>query len=423
MERIISRIKARQIFDSRGVPTIETEVLLTNGIKACAAVPSGASTGKFEAYELRDGDDNNYFGKGVLQAVRNVNDIISHELSGKDVTKQLKIDDLMIALDGSENKSNLGANAILSVSLACARAAANSFNIPLYKYLGGINATYLPCPMMNILNGGAHADNKLTFQEFMIVPLGAKTFFEAMKFGVEIFHSLKLLLKSKGLNTSVGDEGGFAPDLASDVQAIELLMKAIEDTSLTTDKVSIAIDAAASEFYSDGQYFFEYENKALDTRQMVSHWENIVNNYPVVSIEDALDEEDYSGWKTLTEVLGDKCQLVGDDLFTTNPQRLKKGIEEGWANSILIKPNQIGTLSETIDTVNIAQDAGYTTVMSHRSGETEDTFIADLAVALNCGQIKTGSLSRSERMCKYNRLLKIEEELCTEAEYKNPFSL
>jgi len=410
----IVNIHAREILDSRGNPTIEVDVLTSDGSMGRAAVPSGASTGVHEAMELRDGDTSRYLGKGVLQAVQNVNEILDEELHGITITDQKEIDEMMIAIDGTENKSNLGANAILGVSLACARAAADSLGISLYKYLGGMMATTLPIPMMNILNGGSHADNKIDVQEFMVMPVGAKSFNQALQMGTEVFHQLKAVLKSKGLSTNVGDEGGFAPNLQSNEEGIKVVMEAIEKAGYTPGKdMFIALDAAASEFYDNDtkQYVFESTGEKMSSAEMVDFWVEWAANYPIISIEDGLDEDDWDGWKLLTEKLGDKIQLVGDDLFVTNTKRLERGISEGIANSILIKVNQIGTLTETIDAINLANKNGYTSVMSHRSGETEDSIIADLAVALNTGQIKTGSASRSDRIAKYNQLLRIEEEL------------
>ncbi len=417
MPTIIEDITARQILDSRGNPTIETDVVLSCGVVGRASVPSGASTGINEAQELRDGDDSMYLGRGVLQAVDNVNSIIAPELIGQNASNQQEIDRLMIILDGTENKSRLGANAILSVSLAIARACALAFEMPLYRYLGGINALVLPTPMMNVLNGGMHADNSVDFQEFMIVPASAVNFQDAVRIGSEVFHSLKKVLQDKGHITSVGDEGGFAPNLSSNEEALQVLLEAIEEAGYTTDDVKIALDVASSEFYWDGKYTLKGENRVLTSDEMVDFLEVLVNKYPIISIEDGLAENDFEGWKKLTQRLGGKCQLVGDDLFVTNTELLKKGIEENYANSILIKVNQIGTLTETLDAVNMAQSAGYKAIVSHRSGETEDTFIADLAVALNAGQIKTGSLSRSDRVAKYNQLIRIEQQLGSSAKY------
>ena len=410
----IEYIHGRQILDSRGNPTLEVDVYTSNGGFGRAAVPSGASTGVHEAVELRDGDKGIYLGKGVLKAVQNVNTVISDELKGFSIYEQRVIDQKMIHLDGSPNKSKLGANAILGVSMACAKAAASELGRPLYSYLGGVNATTLPVPMMNILNGGSHADNKIDIQEFMVMPFGASSFSEALRMGTEVFHHLKSVLKQNGMSTNVGDEGGFAPALGSNEEAIEVVLKAIESAGYRPgEDIWIALDAASSEFYDkkSGKYTFESTGDIMDSNDLVSFWTDWVKKYPIISIEDGLDEDDWSGWKLLTEKVGDKCQLVGDDLFVTNTKRLQKGIDEDTANSILIKVNQIGSLSETIDAVNLASKNGYTSVMSHRSGETEDNTIADLAVALNTGQIKTGSASRSDRMAKYNQLLRIEEQL------------
>ena len=410
----IEYIHGRQILDSRGNPTLEVDVYTSNGGFGRAAVPSGASTGVHEAVELRDGDKGIYLGKGVLKAVQNVNTVISDELKGFSIYEQRVIDQKMIHLDGSLNKSKLGANAILGVSMACAKAAASELGRPLYSYLGGVNATTLPVPMMNILNGGSHADNKIDIQEFMVMPFGASSFSEALRMGTEVFHHLKSVLKQNGMSTNVGDEGGFAPALGSNEEAIEVVLKAIESAGYRPgEDIWIALDAASSEFYDkkSGKYTFESTGDIMDSNDLVSFWTDWVKKYPIISIEDGLDEDDWNGWKLLTEKVGDKCQLVGDDLFVTNTKRLQKGIDEDTANSILIKVNQIGSLSETIDAVNLASKNGYTSVMSHRSGETEDNTIADLAVALNTGQIKTGSASRSDRMAKYNQLLRIEEQL------------
>ena len=415
MTLTIENIKARQILDSRGNPTIEAEVELPFGITGRAAVPSGASKGIHEAWELRDGDKSKYNGQGVLSAVKNINEKIAPELIGKNAFYQNIIDKTMINLDKTENKSKLGANAILGVSLAVAKAAAKSLNIPLYRYLGGINAVTLPVPMMNILNGGVHANNKLDFQEFMIAPVGAENFEHAIQMGAEIFHKLKKILDEKGFPTSVGDEGGFAPDFQHNSDAIELILDAITQANYTTEQVKICLDIASSEFYENGRYIIE--NRVMTYDEMTDFLTDLVNKYPIISIEDGMAEEDWQGWKLLTEQLGGRCQLVGDDLFVTNPERLKEGIKKCAANSILIKLNQIGTLSETLETIRLAQIAGYSAIVSHRSGETEDTFIADLAVATNCGQIKTGSLSRSERIAKYNRLIRIEQELGPTAKY------
>jgi enolase len=411
----IANIHARQILDSRGNPTVEVEVLTENEYLGRAAVPSGASTGVHEAVELRDNDKKTYDGKGVLNAVNNVNTTIADELIGWDVADQTGIDQKMIDLDGTENKSKLGANAILAVSLAVAKAAALEANLPLYRYIGGTNAKILPMPMMNILNGGAHADNKIDFQEFMVMPIGASSFSEALRWGVEIFHSLKSVLKKNGYSTNVGDEGGFAPNIQSNEEAIETVLKAIEKAGYKagTD-VAIAMDPAVSEMYNaDKQvyHFHKSDGKELAREKMVDFWEKWVNQYPIISIEDGMAEDDWEGWKLMTERLGKKIQLVGDDLFVTNVKRLQKGIDEHIANALLVKVNQIGSLTETINAVSLAQNNGYNTIMSHRSGETEDTTIADLAVALNCGQIKTGSASRTDRIAKYNQLLRIEEIL------------
>ncbi|MDO6389428.1 phosphopyruvate hydratase [Pontibacter sp. BT731] len=418
---LITDIKARQIFDSRGNPTVEVDVFTENGVLGRAAVPSGASTGVHEAVELRDGDKGRYMGKGVLQAVQNVNEKIAEELVGFPVFEQNLLDKIMIELDGTENKGNLGANAILGVSLAIARAAAQELGMPLYRYVGGVNANTLPVPMMNILNGGSHADNAIDFQEFMIMPVGAPSFSEALRMGSEVFHHLKNVLKKKGLSTNVGDEGGFAPNIASNVEAIEVVLQAIEAAGYKPgDDMMIAMDAASSEFYdkSTGLYTFKKSTgDKLTSSEMVSYWKEWTEKYPIASIEDGMDEDDWKGWKELTETIGNKVQLVGDDLFVTNVKRLQQGIDQGVANSILIKVNQIGTLTETINAINLGLRHGYKSVMSHRSGETEDNTIADLAVALNTGQIKTGSASRSDRMAKYNQLLRIEEELGEVAYY------
>lgn len=417
MPTTIEDVKARQILDSRGNPTVEVDVTLSCGVTGRAAVPSGASTGIFEALEMRDGDKSVYCGKSVLKAVENVNNIIAPELIGENAADQQGIDKLMLELDGTENKSKLGANAILGVSLACAKASAEAFEMPLYRYLGGINATTLPVPMMNVINGGAHADNNVDFQEFMITPVGASSFTEAIRMGAEVFHNLKAVLKDKGMVTSVGDEGGFAPNLSSNEEALKVIVEAIEKAGYTTEQVKICLDVASSEFYEDGKYNLAGEGKVLSREEMVEFLANWVENYPIISIEDGMAEEDWEGWKMLTEKLGGCCQLVGDDLFVTNTKRLQRGIESGTANSILIKVNQIGTLTETLNAMNMAFKAGYTAISSHRSGETEDTFIADLAVATNCGQIKTGSASRTDRICKYNQLIRIEEELGCAAKY------
>lgn len=418
MSTFIEDIVARQILDSRGNPTVEVDVILTGGIKGRAAVPSGASTGSFEALELRDGDEDCYLGKSVMKAVNNVNNIIAPELVGEKASHQREIDTFMIDMDGTENKSKLGANAILGVSLACAKAAANGYNMSLYRYLGGINALTLPVPMMNIINGGAHADNNIDFQEFMIAPVGAKSFKQAIQMGSEIFHTLQKVLKEKGLSTSVGDEGGFAPNLNSNAEAIEVILEAIYRAGYDTDSVKICLDVASSEFYEDGLYNLKGEGKTLTPDEMVDFLAKWVDKYPIVSIEDGMAEEDWEGWEKLTKRIGSRCQLVGDDLFVTNTRRLAEGIRRGVANSILIKVNQIGTLTETLNAISMAHAAGYTAIVSHRSGETEDTFIADLAVATNCGMIKTGSASRSDRMAKYNQLIRIEERLGSAAKYR-----
>jgi enolase len=417
METTIVKIKAREILDSRGNPTIEVDVYLESGAMGRAAVPSGASTGENEAIELRDKDETRYLGKGVLKAVENVNNIIADELEGWDALDQVGIDRFLIQLDGTPNKSQLGANAILGVSLAVAKAAANHLGLPLYRYIGGVNAKVLPVPLMNILNGGKHADNNVDIQEFMIVPVNAPSFSEALRMGVEVFHSLKSVLKSKGYNTAVGDEGGFAPNLKSNIEAIEVILEAIEKSGYKAGKdVFLALDPAASEFYEDGKYIFFKSDKSEKTpEQMVKFYEELVKQYPIISIEDGMSEHDWEGWKMLTEALGEKIQLVGDDIFVTNIEIFSKGIEKGIANSILIKLNQIGTLTETLDCIELAKRNGYTAVISHRSGETEDTTIADLVVGTNAGQIKTGSASRTDRIAKYNQLLRIEEELGADA--------
>ena len=417
METTIVEIKAREILDSRGNPTIEVDVYLESGAMGRAAVPSGASTGENEAIELRDKDETRYLGKGVLKAVENVNNIIADELEGWDALDQVGIDRFLIQLDGTPNKSRLGANAILGLSLAVAKAAANHLCLPLYRYIGGVNAKVLPVPLMNILNGGKHADNNVDIQEFMIVPVNAPSFSEALRMGVEVFHSLKSVLKSKGYNTAVGDEGGFAPNLKSNIEAIEVILEAIEKSGYKAGKdVFLALDPAASEFYEDGKYIFFKSDKSEKTpEQMVKFYEELVKQYPIISIEDGMSEHDWEGWKMLTEALGEKIQLVGDDIFVTNIEIFSKGIEKGIANSILIKLNQIGTLTETLDCIELAKRNGYTAVISHRSGETEDTTIADLVVGTNAGQIKTGSASRTDRVAKYNQLLRIEEELGVDA--------
>lgn len=413
-------IYAREIIDSRGNPTVEVDVFLESGAFGRAAVPSGASTGKFEAVELRDGDDVRFMGKGVQRAVSFVNTEIAGALIGLESTDQIDMDSLMIELDGTENKARLGANAILGVSLAIAKASAEEAGMPLYRYIGGFSSTCLPTPMMNIINGGAHADNPVDIQEFMIMPIGAESIMEAVQIGAEIFHNLKAILKKEGHNTNVGDEGGFAPALKSSREALDYILKAIEAAGYEAgvDKeVALALDVAASEFYKDGKYHLAGEGKELTSAEMVDYLADLAKDYPIVSIEDGMDEEDWDGWRLLTEKIGDTVQIVGDDLFVTNPERLVKGIEQGCGNAILIKLNQIGTLSETMQTIEIAQKSGYGVVISHRSGETEDTSLADLAVATNAGQIKTGSLSRSDRTAKYNQLIRIEEELGVQAYY------
>lgn len=411
----IANIQARQILDSRGNPTIEVDILTENEFLGRAAVPSGASTGIHEAVELRDEDKKVYGGKGVLKAVKNVNTLIAEKLTGWDVADQTGIDAAMLSLDGTENKSSLGANAILAVSLAVAKAAALEANLPLYRYVGGTNAKILPIPMMNILNGGAHADNKIDFQEFMIMPVGASSFSEALQWGVEIFHALKAVLKKKGYSTNVGDEGGFAPNIQSNEEAIETVLTAIDKAGFKAGaQVAIAMDPAVSEMFDGDKkvyHFHKSDGKKLSIEKMVDFWESWVKQYPIISLEDGMAEDDWEGWKLMTDRLGKKIQLVGDDLFVTNVKRLQKGIDENIANGLLVKVNQIGTLTETINAVSLAQNNGYNTIMSHRSGETEDTTIADLAVALNCGQIKTGSASRTDRIAKYNQLLRIEEIL------------
>ncbi|HHT90494.1 MAG: phosphopyruvate hydratase [Bacillota bacterium] len=418
---IIDDILAREVLDSRGNPTVEVEVFLVDGTTGRAIVPSGASTGAFEAVELRDGDKGRYLGKGVQKAVENVEDMIAPELVGLNVLEQVALDQIMIDLDGTPNKGKLGANAILGVSLACAHAAANYLGLPLYRYIGGVAPTQLPVPMMNILNGGAHADNNVDIQEFMVMPIGAQNFKEALRMGAEVFHSLKAVLKGKGLNTAVGDEGGFAPNLQSNEEAIQVILEAIEKAGYKpgVDAV-IALDVAATELFKDGKYHLAGEGKALDTDEMIAYYADLVEKYPIISIEDALSEDEWDGWKKLTEAIGDKVQLVGDDLFVTNTERLVTGIERNIANSILIKVNQIGTLTETLNAIEMAKRAGYTAVVSHRSGESEDTTIADLVVATNAGQIKTGAPSRTDRVAKYNQLLRIEEELDFTAQYPGP---
>jgi enolase len=416
----ITEVYAREILDSRGNPTLEVEVFLESGAMGRAAVPSGASTGEREALELRDGDNARYLGKGVLKAVANVNEQIADQVIGMEASDQIGIDRKMCELDGTEFKSNLGANAILGVSLATAKAAADEAGLPLYQYIGGANAKELPLPMMNILNGGAHADNNVDIQEFLIMPAGAKNFAEALRIGAEVFHALKGVLKGKGYNTAVGDEGGFAPNLKSNEEALEVIMEAIEKAGYRPGAdVLLAFDVASSELYRDGRYFLENEaqpEKSAD--QLIDFYENLVNNYPIISIEDGMAENDWEGWKKMTDRLGKRIQIVGDDIFVTNPRIIKEGIAQGIANSILIKLNQIGTLTETLDAIEMAKRAGYTTVISHRSGETEDTTLADLAVAVNAGQIKTGSLCRTDRICKYNQLLRIEDELDSTAIFR-----
>lgn len=416
---VITDVYAREIMDSRGNPTVEVEVYLEDGTIGRAAVPSGASTGQFEAVELRDSESPRYLGKGVLQAVANVNDIIGPAILGFDASEQVAIDGVMIELDGTPNKAKLGANAILGVSIAVARAAAESYDLPLFQYLGGTNAKELPVPMMNILNGGAHADNNVDIQEFMIMPIGASSFMEALRYCAEVYHTLKGVLKAKGLATGVGDEGGFAPNLGSNEEALQVITEAIEKAGLVVGKdIVFAIDAASSEFYKDGKYHLAGEGKVKTAAEMVEYYAELCEKYPIYSIEDGLAEEDWEGWKLLTERLGKTVQLVGDDLFVTNTERLSRGIKEDTANAILIKVNQIGTLTETFDAIEMAKRAGYTAVISHRSGETEDSTIADIAVAVNAGQIKTGAPARSERVAKYNQLLRIEDMLAETAQYR-----
>ncbi|MEY2596322.1 MAG: hypothetical protein RI965_1594 [Bacteroidota bacterium] len=418
---LIASVHARQILDSRGNPTVEVDVITESGFFGRAAVPSGASTGKHEAVELRDGDKAVYVGKGVLKAVENVNKIIAPKLLGVPATEQTLVDKMLIEIDGTSNKAKLGANATLAVSMAVAKAAAQASNLNLYRYLGGVNAITLPVPLMNILNGGVHADNKIDFQEFMIVPTGASTFSEGLRWGVEIFHQLKNVLKKKGYSTNVGDEGGFAPDIQSNEEAIETVLQAIEAAGYKAgSQINIAMDAASTEMYDEktkSYKFYKSSGKVISSDEMVAYWTEWVNKYPIISIEDGMAEDDWDGWKKLTDAIGNRCQLVGDDLFVTNVVRLQEGIDKGIANSILVKVNQIGTVTETINAVRLAQTNGYTSIMSHRSGETEDTTIADLAVALNCGQIKTGSASRTDRLAKYNQLIRIEEELGVNAVY------
>ena len=415
---IIVDVYAREILDSRGNPTVEAEVTLADGSIGRAAVPSGASTGSYEALELRDGDKRRYGGKGVEKAVANINDTIGPELEGFDATEQMEIDNLMIELDGTPNKEKLGANAILAVSLACAKAAAKSLGLPLYRYIGGTWAHVLPVPLMNILNGGAHADNNVDIQEFMIAPVGAVTFAEALRMGAEVFHSLRSVVRKKGLNTAVGDEGGIAPDLKSNDEALDLIVNAIEVAGYKPgEEVLIALDAAASEMYKEGVYVFEGEGKKRSSDEMVGFWADLVSKYPIISIEDGLAEDDWDGWKKMTEAIGGRVQIVGDDLFVTNTERIERGIKSGVANSVLIKVNQIGTLTETLAAIDMAHRAGYTAVISHRSGETEDVTIAHIAVATNSGQIKTGAPSRTDRVAKYNELLRIEDLLDEASEY------
>ena len=419
MMSVILDIFAREILDSRGNPTVEVEVILESGVVGRAAVPSGASTGAHEAVELRDGDKERYLGKGVLQAVKNVNEIIAEQLIGYSVFDQVEIDELMIEIDGTPNKAKLGANAILGVSMAVAKAAAEELGVPLYKYLGGFSARELPVPMMNILNGGEHADNNVDIQEFMVLPVGAPSFREALRMGAEVYHSLKGVLKARGLSTAIGDEGGFAPNLASNEEALQVIMEAIEKAGYKPGQdIYLGMDVASTEFYRDGKYKMTGEGKEFTSAELVAFYENLVAKYPIITIEDGMAEDDWEGWKLLTEKLGKKLQLVGDDLFVTNTERLAKGIDEGIANSILVKVNQIGTLTETFATMEMAKRAGYTCVVSHRSGETEDATIADIAVAVNAGQIKTGAPARTDRVAKYNQLLRIEDELCDSADYK-----
>jgi enolase len=409
----ISEVHAREVLDSRGNPTVEAEITLADGTTGRAIVPSGASTGEHEAVELRDGDKERFLGKGVLKAVENVNGEIADALANMDASNQAALDRRMVELDGTDNKGRLGANALLAVSMAAARACATSFRVPLYRYLGGVGANLLPCPMMNILNGGAHADNNVDFQEFMVMPVGAKSFSEALRWGVEVFHTLKGVLKKRGYNTAVGDEGGFAPSVKSNVEAIEVVLEAIQQAGYKPgEQVAIAIDPAASEFYQDGKYVFNKSDKSSKTSdEMVRYWAKWVRDYPIVSLEDGLAEDDWDGWEVLTRELGGRIQLVGDDIFVTNTERLQEGIDRKVANSILVKVNQIGTVTETMEAIDLARRNSYTSVISHRSGETEDTFIADLAVATGAGQIKTGSASRTDRIAKYNQLLRIEEQL------------
>lgn len=414
----ISKVRAREIFDSRGNPTVEVDVILNDGSFGRAAVPSGASTGEHEAVELRDGDKSRFLGKGVLNAVNNVNSVLASTVIGLDALQQSVIDEAMIKADGTPNKSNLGANAILGVSMATARAAANHLQIPLYQHLGTTESNLLPAPMMNIINGGSHADNNVDFQEFMVFPIGAKSFSEALRMGTETFHQLKIVLKEKGLNTAIGDEGGFAPNLSSNEEALEVIMEAISRTNYTAGKdIFFALDPASSEFFIDGKYRLESENRTLSSEEMVDYYARLVDKYPIISIEDGLAEDDWEGWKIMNEKLGDQIQIVGDDLTVTNITRLQRAIDEKSMNSILIKLNQIGTITETIQAVNLARENNYSAVISHRSGETEDTIIADFAVAMGMGQIKTGSASRTDRICKYNQLLRIEEMLGDKAQF------
>jgi phosphopyruvate hydratase len=410
-------VYAREILDSRGTPTVEVEVVLDSGVVGRAAVPSGASTGIHEAVELRDGDKDRYLGKGVLQAVKNVNEVIAEELIGSSVFEQVEIDELLIELDGTPNKGKLGANAILGVSMAVAKAAAEELGVSLYKYLGGFGARELPVPMMNILNGGEHADNNVDIQEFMVLPVGAPSFREALRMGTEVYHALKAVLKAKGLSTAVGDEGGFAPDLGSNEEALQVIMEAIEKAGYKAgEEIFLGMDVASTELFQDGKY--SLDGKELTADELIAYYESLVEKYPIITIEDGMSEDDWAGWKTLTEKLGKKIQLVGDDLFVTNTERLAEGIEKGIGNSILVKVNQIGTLTETFATMEMAKRAGYTCVVSHRSGETEDATIADIAVAVNAGQIKTGAPARTDRVAKYNQLLRIEDELCDSGTYQ-----
>lgn len=415
----IKNIKAREILDSRGNPTVEVDAVLDNGILGRAAIPSGASTGSKEAVELRDGDKTRYLGKGVLKAVNNVNELIAPKVTGRDPKEQKSIDYLMIDLDGTENKAKLGANAILGVSLAVAKAAAQNEGLSIFRYLGGEDARRLPVPFFNILNGGKHADNNVDIQEFMIAPIGAKSFKEALRMGAETYHNLKTVLKSKDLNTAVGDEGGFAPNLSSNEEAVQFIISAIEKAGYQPGAdISIVLDPAASEFYQDGKYVLKADNRKLSSEEMVKYYANLISKYPIISIEDGLAEDDWDGWQILTNELGKKIQLTGDDIFVTNPRILAQGIQKGVANSVLIKLNQIGTLTETLETIEMAKRAGYTCVFSHRSGETEDSFLADITVATNAGQLKTGAPARSERLSKYNQLLRIEEELGPKASFR-----